>query len=64
MKAIFKDIESFRIWPDRLGHPGLGMMRRIINNSAGHKDFPNPEDFYLHHMYKREASHLSIRPED
>jgi len=49
MKAIFKDMESFRIWHDRLGHPGLGMMRRIINNSAGHsvetKNFPNPEDF-------------------
>jgi hypothetical protein len=49
MKAIFKDMESFRIWHDHLGHPGLGMMRRIINNSAGHsvetKNFPNPKDF-------------------
>jgi len=53
-----------KIWHDRLGHPELGMMRRIINNSAGHRDFPNLEDFYLHRMCKREASHLSIRPED
>lgn len=49
MKTIFRSPESFRVWHDRLGHPGLGMMRRIINNSAGHnvetKDFPNPEDF-------------------
>ena len=47
MKAIFRDSESFRIWHDRLGHPGLSMMRRIIKNSAGHsvKGFPNPEDF-------------------
>ena len=48
MKTIFRNLESFRIWHDRLGHPGLVMMRRIINNSAEHnietKDFPNPED--------------------
>lgn len=49
MKTIFRNPESFRVWHDRLGHLGFGMMRRIINNSAGHnvetKDFPNPEDF-------------------
>jgi peptide/histidine transporter 3/4 len=47
MKTIFQNIESFRIWHDHLGHPGLSMMRRIINNSAGHdvKSFPNLEDF-------------------
>jgi hypothetical protein len=47
MKTIFRNTESFRIWHDRLGHPGLGMMRRIINNSVGHdvRGFPNPEDF-------------------
>jgi hypothetical protein len=39
--------ESFRIWHDRLGHLGLSLMRRIINNSAGHdvRGFPNPKDF-------------------
>ena len=49
MKTIFKNPESYRIWHDRLGHPGLGMMRRIISHSNGHnlktKDFPNQEDF-------------------
>ena len=36
MKTIFRNAESFRIWHDRLGHPGLSMMRRIIKNSDGH----------------------------
>jgi len=47
MKIIFRYTESFWIWHDRLGHPGLSMMKRIINNSASHdvKGFPNPEDF-------------------
>ncbi len=49
MKTIFRNPESFRVWHDRLGHLGFGMMRRIINNSVGHNvetnDFPNPEDF-------------------
>jgi hypothetical protein len=47
MKTIFRNIESFPIWHDRLGHPGLSMMKIIINNSAGHdvSSFPNHEDF-------------------
>lgn len=49
LKTIFKNPESYRIWHDRLGHPGLGMMRRIISTSNGHNlrtnDFPNQEDF-------------------
>jgi peptide/histidine transporter 3/4 len=47
MKTIFRNTKSFRIWHDRLGHPGLSMMRKIVNNSAGHdvRSFPNPEDF-------------------
>jgi hypothetical protein len=47
MKTIFRNIESFRIWHDRLGHPRLSMMRRIINNFTGHdvRSFPDPEDF-------------------
>jgi hypothetical protein len=27
MKTIFRNIESFQIWHDCLGHPGLSMMR-------------------------------------
>ena len=46
MKTLFRDPDTFKSWHERLGHPGLGMMRRIINNSAGHdiepKNFPNP----------------------
>src|ERR1041385_3117026 len=49
LKTIFRNPESYRVWHDRLGHPGLGMMRRIIKGSVGHniatKDFPNPEDY-------------------
>ena len=49
MSTIFKNPESFRIWHERLGHPGLGMMRKIINSSIGHgiktSQFPKPEDF-------------------
>src|SRR6185295_15971397 len=46
MKTIFQNAKLFRLWHDRLGHPGLSMMRRIIN-SAGHSvnSFPNLEDF-------------------
>ncbi|CAA7051317.1 unnamed protein product [Microthlaspi erraticum] len=28
--------ENFNVWHDRLGHPGIGMMRKIIINSCGH----------------------------
>jgi hypothetical protein len=38
-------IISKKIWHDQLGHPELGIMRGIINNSTGHRNFPNPEDF-------------------
>jgi len=48
-KTIFSNQESYRIWLDRLGHPGLNMMQRIVKNSNGHnlatKEFPNQEDF-------------------
>lgn len=49
MKTIVKHLEIFKIWHDRLGHPGLGMIRKVINNSVGHNiktiDFPRPENF-------------------
>jgi hypothetical protein len=47
MKTIFRNIESFRTWHGRLGHPGLSMMRRIKNNFAGYdvRSFPNLADF-------------------
>ena len=47
MSTIFKNPESFRIWHERLGHPGLRMMRNIINSSAGHgiKSTQIPKEF-------------------
>ena len=52
MKAIFGNQDSNQIWPRRLGHPGLSMMRKIITNSIGHiiksKGFSNPKDFTIH----------------
>jgi hypothetical protein len=46
---IFQDVDTFRNWHDRLGHPGIGMMRKIINNSIGHDmakaKFPQNKDF-------------------
>jgi hypothetical protein len=48
-KVIFQNLDVFKIWHDRLGHPGIGMMRKIIGNSIGHKlntsKFLNPLDF-------------------
>ena len=34
-QKLFKPI-TFRLWHDRLGHPGSTMMCRIIENSHGH----------------------------
>jgi hypothetical protein len=48
-KVIFQDLNSFQTWHDRLGHPGVGMMRKIISNSIGHNlhktKFPQSSDF-------------------
>jgi len=48
-KIIFQNVNTFQTWHDRLGHPGIGMMRKIINNSHGHdlanSKFPNSSDF-------------------
>jgi hypothetical protein len=48
-KIIFQYVDTFRNWHDRLGHPGIGMMRKIINNSIGHDmakaKFPQNKDF-------------------
>ena len=48
-KIIFQNVNAFQTWHDRLGHPGIGMMRKIINNSHGHNlansKFPESSDF-------------------
>ena len=36
MNQKFYASKTFMIWHEHLGHPGLSMMRRIINNSFGH----------------------------
>jgi hypothetical protein len=35
-KVIFQNVDAFQIWHDRLGHPGVGTMRKIIGNCIGH----------------------------
>jgi peptide/histidine transporter 3/4 len=48
-KIIFQNVDTFRNWHDRLGHPGIGMMKKIIGNSIGHDmenvKFPQNKDF-------------------
>ena len=48
-KVIFQNIDTFLIWYSYLGHPRIGMMRKIIGNCTGHdlKDakFPKSNDF-------------------
>ena len=48
-KVIFQNVNAFQTWHDRLGHPGIGMMRKIICNSNGHDlneaKFPQSSDF-------------------
>jgi hypothetical protein len=43
-KVIFQNVDSFQTWHDRLGHPGIGMMRKITNNYIGHK-LPDAKNF-------------------
>jgi hypothetical protein len=35
-KVIFQNVNTFQTWHDCLGHPGVGMMRKIISNSISH----------------------------
>jgi hypothetical protein len=44
---IFQIVDAFQIWHDRLGHPGVGMMRKIIGNYTWHNlnKFPKTSDF-------------------
>jgi hypothetical protein len=49
IQTILRNNESYRIWHDRLEHPGLSMIKRITNNLNDHNlkknGFPNHEDF-------------------
>jgi hypothetical protein len=48
-KVIFQNVDAFKTWHERLGHRGIGMMRKIMSNSSGHgmsnKKFPESSDF-------------------
>jgi hypothetical protein len=35
-KVIFQNVDIFTTWHSRLGHPGIGMMRKIIRNCTSH----------------------------
>jgi hypothetical protein len=36
IQVIFQNVDAFITWHERLGHPGVGMMRKFIGNSSGH----------------------------
>jgi hypothetical protein len=48
-KVIFQNVDAFTTWHERLGDPGVGMIRKIIGNSSGHNlnsaKFPKSADF-------------------
>jgi hypothetical protein len=46
-KVIFQNVDAFQIWHDRLGHPGVWMMRKIIDNCTYHNltKFSKTSDF-------------------
>jgi hypothetical protein len=48
-KVIFHNVDVFQIWHDRLRHPGVGMMRKIIDNFIGHnlKEAKFPKSFHF-----------------
>jgi hypothetical protein len=35
-KVFFQNIDAFQIWHERIGHPGVGMTRKIIGNCIGY----------------------------
>jgi transposase InsO family protein len=47
--VIFQNVDAFKTWHERLGHPGIEMTRKIMSNSSGHgmsnKKFPESLDF-------------------
>ena len=39
MNQKFDDPKAFLLWHEQLGHPGISMMRRIVQNSNEQKNF-------------------------
>jgi hypothetical protein len=44
-KVIFQNADAFQIWHDRVEHPGVGMMRKIIGNCTSHNLKQNFQNF-------------------
>ena len=53
-KVIFKNLDKFKTWHDRLGHRGIYIMRKSISNYVGHnlpiKDLPSHQILYANPM--------------
>jgi hypothetical protein len=70
-KAIFQNVDAFTTCHERLGHPGVGMMRKIIGNSSGHNlnsaKFPKSFNFMCTTCATRKLilrpSHVKIKVE-
>ena len=70
-KIIFHNVDAFQNWHDRLGHPEIGMMKKVISNSIGHDmekaKFPQNKDFCCTTCATRKLilrpSYLKIRAE-
>jgi hypothetical protein len=49
IRYFFQNIDAFTTWHERLEHPGVGMMRKILGNSTGHNlntsKFPKSSNF-------------------
>ena len=58
------DPGTFSLWHDRLGHPGLTMMRRIIENTHGHplKDQKFPQSNSIKPYTSCSLGKLIIKP--
>jgi hypothetical protein len=60
-KVIFQNVDAFQIWHDRLGHPGVGMMRKIIGNCIGHNLTKIFLRLQLEHLHAGIFVHLSLQ---
>ena len=58
--VVFQNVDTFKTWHACLGHPGIGMMRKIISNSSGHcmsdRKFPKTSDFVCTSCASRKLS--------
>jgi hypothetical protein len=59
-KVIFQNIDTFSTWHSHIGHPRIGMIRKIIRNCIGHdlKDAKilKSNNFYVHFICYEKAN--------